>query len=59
MPTKHGKVVTVREGLSSINMFPREVATIKYMYLHYQKPYSHKTYQDGETLQGTPTHKFG
>ena len=59
MPTKRGKVVTVREGLSSINMFPQEVAIIKYIYLHYQNAYGHKTYQAGETLQGTPTHKFG
>ena len=59
MPTKRGKVVTVSEGLSSINMFPQEVAIIKYIYLHYQNAYGHKTYQAGETLQGTPTHKFG
>ena len=62
MTTKHGKVVTHREGLPPIISYfnpwnMRSHDKLK-TYLRFYNACGHKTYQGGDILQEAPTYKF-
>ena len=62
MATKHGNMVTLREGPPPINsykllnMCSRD--KLKTLCLRYHNAYGHKNYQGADIPEGAPTYKF-